>query len=220
VTDRAPARSTLEAWRARGANRLDPVRFHFLEALAARAESYRGETRRRLHERLSVLLEAYAGALENPTDGKDDDHAAAPLGPGREALGELLGQLARHAAQRGGDAAPGGDACRPDAAFPALAALDDFQQLWSRVRCESQLRQSLAPAPAHAGPLNSEALVHRSLARMHALSPGYLRHFLAYVDALAWLEQMHGHGLPAGRDAPAAPASRRRPGDKPRKRRE
>jgi hypothetical protein len=27
---------------------------------------------------------------------------------------------------------------------------------------------------------------------MRELSPGYLQHFLSYVDALSWIEQMNG----------------------------
>jgi hypothetical protein len=53
-------RSTLDAWRERGADRLNPVRFHFIEALDRRAASHSGEARRILDDRLSKLLEAYA----------------------------------------------------------------------------------------------------------------------------------------------------------------
>jgi len=105
-------------------------------------------------------------------------------------------------------------------AFPEMAALDDFQKLWSRMRTESQLRQSLEHAPENAGPLNSSALVHRSIALMRDLSPGYLQHFVSYVDDLSSLEQL-GHGAVATpRDVPQAATIGKRPRAKARSRRE
>jgi hypothetical protein len=84
-----------------------------------------------------------------------------------------------------------------------LPVLDDFREMWSKISTERQLRQSLAQVPGNAGPLNSSSLVHRSLSLMHELSPGYLRQFLSYVDALSWMEQMAG-SIPAGKHAPRA----------------
>jgi hypothetical protein len=104
--------------------------------------------------------------------------------------------------------------------YPQLPALDDFQKLWSRMRTESQLRQSLEHAPENAGPLNSSALVHRSIALMRDLSPGYLQHFVSYVDDLSSLEQL-GHGVAAvPRDASQAATIGKRPRAKARSRRE
>jgi len=95
--------------------------------------------------------------------------------------------------------------------YPVLPALDEFQKTWSRMRTESQLRQSLQEAPENAGPLNSSALVHRSIALMRDLSPGYLQHFVSYVDDLSSLEQL-GHGGPAApRDVPQAATIGKRP---------
>lgn len=80
--------------------------------------------------------------------------------------------------------------------YPELPALGEFQKIWSRIRTESQLRQSLEDTPENAGPLNSSALVHRSMALMRETSPGYLRHFLSYLDDLSWLERL-GEGKTA-----------------------
>jgi hypothetical protein len=52
--------------------------------------------------------------------------------------------------------------------------------------------------PTDAGPLNSTALASRAIALMQQLSPAHLRAFLAYVDDLAWLEQMDSPGVDAG----------------------
>ena len=71
--------------------------------------------------------------------------------------------------------------------------------MWSKVRTEQQYRQSLGQVPRSFGPLNSNSLVHRSLATMRELSPAYLQQFLSYVDALAWLEDLAGGGSRSAR---------------------
>ncbi|HDV6357027.1 TPA: DUF2894 domain-containing protein, partial [Burkholderia cenocepacia] len=57
-------------------------------------------------------------------------------------------------------------------------------------------------------PLNSNSLVHRSLATMRELSPDYLQQFLSYVDALAWLEDLVGGGAQPEKEAPRAKAAK------------
>ncbi|MEP7185693.1 MAG: DUF2894 domain-containing protein [Rhodanobacter sp.] len=180
--DEAHARAIIEAWRERQANRLAPMRFCFIDALERRATNHHGEARRLLDERLSALLDAYAEDLAatpgNPESATGSNHAASTP------LGQLLDHIAASASKREGAVAA------QSSVFPELAALEDFRKTWSAIRSESQLRQSLAFEPANAGPLNSGALVHRSMALMRELSPGYLRHFLAYVDDLSWMEQI------------------------------
>jgi Protein of unknown function (DUF2894) len=51
------------------------------------------------------------------------------------------------------------------------------------------VEQALARKPAQAGPLNSHVLVLQALELMRELSPDYLRHFLAHVESLQWLER-------------------------------
>lgn len=187
--ERTPARLRLDALREQGADRLDPVRFHTMEALERRAAMHEGEARDLLDARLCALLAAYAVLVER---------AAGPHSPAHNATAN--GSLAILVAAMG----------KPDAAnFPELPLLGDFRQLWSRLRTESQLRQSLQPAPANAGPLNSSALAHRSIALMRELSPGYLQHFLGYLDALSWMEQLSGGAILPDRDAPATTTRKR-----------
>ncbi|MDQ0009109.1 hypothetical protein J2T07_001286 [Luteibacter jiangsuensis] len=107
----------------------------------------------------------------------------------RGPLGQLVDEFAGDAASR---------------AYPELPALDDFRKIWSSLRAESQLRQTLEYVPRNAGPLNSNALVHRSIELMRELSPGYLRHFLSYVDDLAWMERVTAAGPSAEKAAPQA----------------
>ncbi|RKE37575.1 hypothetical protein B0G76_3838 [Paraburkholderia sp. BL23I1N1] len=201
---KSDARATLDAWRERGADRLDPIRFHFIEALDRRAADHSGEARRLLDDRLSKLVEAYADDLERAVSEAVDDctgtgtGTAAPSSqPAHGALTGLIDYIANHApATR-----------RP--AYPELEALDYFRETWSKVRSEKQLRQSLKKAPGNAGPLNSSSLVHRSLSLMSELSPGYLQQFLSYVDALSWMEQINGGGALPAKDAPRAATAKK-----------
>lgn len=124
----------------------------------------------------------------------------------RGPLGELVACLADAASARG----TGAD-------YPELPEVGEFQKIWSRLRTESQLRQSLAHTPENAGPLNSSALVHRSMALMRDLSPGYLRHFLSYIDDLSWMERVsEGKVAPAADAQTAASIGKRRKSRKPR----
>ena len=200
------ARERLDAWRQRGADRLDPVRFHFMEALHRRAAGHSGEARRILDERLSSLLEAYADDLAKATPDAADP---AACGPARSALGELLDSITSPPLVHGRGRAIAKGAPLP-ASWPELEMLEYFRELWSRVSTERQLRQSLEQVPGNAGPLNSSSLVHRSLSLMRELSPGYLQHFLSYVDALSWMEQIGGvAAAPSGKDAPRTGSARK-----------
>lgn len=182
----------LDAWREFGADRLDPVRFGFIDALERRAAGHSGEARRILDDRLSTLLDAYAEAVAGA-----DCVATAQYEHARGALAGLVDYMTGHAA-----AAEGG------LSYPELEALGYFRDTWSRLSSERQLRQSQAQVPGNAGPLNSSSLVHRSLSLMRELSPGYLQQFLSYVDALSWMEQLNGASALA-KDAPRGGGARK-----------
>jgi hypothetical protein len=193
------ARTTLDAWRERGADRLDPVRFHFIDALERRAAVHSGETRRILDERLAGLLEDYAGRIERGASSADDARVHADEEPAAHAtLRSLVDSIASQ------DHVPVATGLPRADAYPELPALDYFREVWSKVRTDKQLRQSLEQVPGNAGPLNSSSLVHRALSLMREVSPGYLKQFLSYVDALSWMEQINGGAAPAGKDAPRA----------------
>ena len=203
------ARTTLDAWRERGADRMDPIRFHFIEALDRRAAGHSGEARRLLDEKLAKLIEVYAIDLERAESKADDaDTKALPGEPARGTLAGLIDYIASHATADGDGLTAGSATPRPSS-YPELEALDYFRETWSKVRSEKQLRQSLKKAPGNAGPLNSSSLVHRSLSLMRELSPGYLQQFLSYVDALSWMEQMNGGGALPAKDAPRAASAKK-----------
>ena len=204
----------LDAWREQGADRLDPVRFHLMDALARRAAGHDGDTRRLLDARLATLLAGYADIVERgapnaadasmppgepaprepapgePAPGEPAPDEPAPDEPARGALAALVAQLARDA--------------QADRAGIDPAMIEFFRETWSKVRTEKQYRQALDQVPRNAGPLNSSSLVHRSLSLMRDLSPGYLQQFLSYVDALSWLEDLMGGGAQAEKEAPRA----------------
>ncbi|WP_175909373.1 DUF2894 domain-containing protein [Burkholderia metallica] len=190
--DATHVRATLDAWREQGADRLDPVRFHRIDALERRAAALDGSARELLDARLATLIEGFAEVVARADEAKvaRDTADVAAGAPARGALTELVERLARDAQadRRGLD--------------PEL--IDYFRTMWSKVRTEQQYRQSLDQVPRNAGPLNSNSLVHRSLATMRELSPEYLQQFLSYVDALAWLEDLAGGGAQPEKEVPRA----------------
>jgi len=78
-----------------------------------------------------------------------------------------------------------GEAPHADDLFNARA----FRKSWERGRTLDRFEQAIARTPANAGPLNSHALVLRSLAQMRELSTDYLRRFLVQAETLQWLEK-------------------------------
>ncbi|MFK2877843.1 DUF2894 domain-containing protein [Rhodanobacter hydrolyticus] len=182
----------LDAWRQQGADRTDPLRFALMVALAQRAARHDGAVRQRLHARLQELAGAYAVLLASSPETKPTQDRGESL------LKQLLGQFAK---------APRLDA-NPQAASVVQATeaseqapvidtapmpvLDEFQQLWSRIRIDSLLRQCLDSLSEDAGPLHSSVLTYRAMTLMREVSPGYLQHFIAYTDVLTWMEHLAG----------------------------
>jgi len=203
-------RALLDAWRAQDGARFDPVRFHFIDALERRTASHTGEARRLLDQRLSGLLADYASDLK-ASGSRTANAAAKPCLPASGTLAALVDEISHRADSRGAvqPAIDPVDSTLSQQPLPELAALGEFRKIWTSVRAEGQLRQSLEEMPENAGPLNSRSLVHRALALMREESAGYLQHFLSYVDAVSWAEQLH-----AGRTVPGKAAPRAAPGGK------
>jgi hypothetical protein len=206
--DALPASAQLQAWRARGAERMDPVRFAFLDALATRTQAHAGEARRLLDARLTRLIGEYATDLA----GWTPPPARAATGSTLHVDGTTLHDLVTVLRQR--SPMP----CTPTAGpmdtppRQAPAALEEARRVWTQVRTDSQLRASLDDLPGDAGPLNSGKLVHRALHFMREVSPGYLQHFIAYADTLSSLERLQQDLGPLAADGADSgkPASRTR----------
>lgn len=225
------ARAMLDAWRESGADRVNPVRFHFMDALDRRAAAYGGQARQLLDDRLAGLLQAYEAELDCAVGPSGT--GPQPGAAGRAPLAELIDYIANPASLADGDAATpdggddpastaGGDAALRDwlglrAAYPEVQMLDYFRAVWSRVSADRQVRQSQEQVHKNAGPLNSNQLVHRALSLMREVSPGYLQQFLSYTDALMWMEQMTAATAPPAKDAPRAGAARKTARGKSRK---
>ncbi|MBI0329297.1 DUF2894 domain-containing protein [Burkholderia plantarii] len=185
----AAIEARLAAWRADGADRLAPMRFAALDALARRASLHTGAARRVLDARLDALLADYAAIVEREATHEPIIAAPAEARPPRDAFAALHDDVAR-AARRA----------------PPAELLDYFREVWSKLSADQQVQQSLDRVPKNAGPLNSSSLVHRALLLMRELSPDYLRQFLAYADALSWLEDLHGDAASTQKEAPRATA--------------
>ncbi|NVM86658.1 hypothetical protein FHT32_000281 [Variovorax sp. SG517] len=202
---------------ARGDQRFDPVRFRVIEAMARRAASLDGEVRRIVDDKVIALLAAYGEDLEKAKAAEVTKQQAQPE---RDAFADLIEHIARHAPAADDvpadvsaiaaakTTAPGKAAPRPRSSpsvAPAPAAelksIRYFKSTWSRLSADRRLNQSLAKVPQNAGPLNSHQLVHRSLTLMRDMSPEYLNRFMAYVDALSWVEQLNGGGATAANAA-------------------
>jgi len=216
--DGADVYARLEAWRRQGADRIDPLRFALMSALAHRAARHDGAVRQRLDARLRELADAYAAL---PARARAE---ASPRGTGDGPLKQLLEQLGNGprldapvpAAMplpvgESGERAPAADITAP------MPVLDEFQQLWTRIRIDGLLRQCLDGLPEDAGPLHSSVLTYRAMALMREVCPDYLQHFVAYADALTWLEQLGGGAAGGGNDGDGAAAARR-PARSPRRR--
>lgn len=188
----ATVSETLDAWRQRGADRLDPVRFRFIEALARRAAAHEGEARRRLDERLAELVAAYSATLAANDTSKNK--TAPPTTPVASGLAELLAHVAERTGAAEGTAAPQGAS--------DLKSLRYFRSTWSRLSADRRLNQSQAKVPENAGPLNSQHLVHRAITLMRDASPDYLNRLMAYVDTLSWIEQANASAPPPAATRP------------------
>lgn len=174
----------LAAWRRKGAQRIDPLGFGILEALARRTAQQQGAARRLLDARLQALLADYPARFEQ---AQAAFRARRPLPPGSP-LADLRQRL-------------GGEASGLE-----LKTVQQWRGTWTRLRTAQRLTQSMARAPEQAGPLNSHALVLRTLQQLQQLSPEYLDRFVAYAEALLAIDQA---GLPP---TPAPKERRRRPG--------
>ena len=183
----AGVQAQIDALREPGGQRVDPVRFRYIEALARRAATHQGLLRQSLDGKLARALAAYGAKC-------DAAHAAqAAQEPARTSVGRgPLGQLAGDITGLGVVSAPGGGAGLPSVAgiaLPELKTLRLFRDTWTRLSVDRQLTRSLDRIPENPGPLNSHLLVLRALRRMQEISPTYLDHFVAHAETLLWLDR-------------------------------
>lgn len=200
----------IDALRQDGVDQFDPVRFHYIEALARRAGAHQGLVRRILDARLTDAAAALRERFELAQMNEQSDAlATTSSAPGEAQNPETLGDLVRHLARHFPDTADGGSDT-PLASRPELKSVRYFRNTWSRLSAEKQVTQALGQAPKNAGPINSHVVALRSLALMRDASPDYLNRFMAYVDTLLCLEQQSEKAaLPAAKPPRAAKAARK-----------
>ncbi|MFT3848747.1 MAG: DUF2894 domain-containing protein [Propionivibrio sp.] len=165
--DLNPQWPELETLRTNGTAERHPVRFAYLEALTRRVAAQPEPVRTRLEAKTQELIRELTAPLIDSAAATPDNGANSPLT-------DLLADIDQHANEQ------------PEA--PQLRSIAHFQDTWARLSTEQQLTQTLAQAPANAGPMNSQHLVLRSLQRMHDIAPDYLQGFMSYIDTLIWLE--------------------------------
>lgn len=203
----------LDAWRARGDDRVDPVRFRFIEALTRRTVAHQGDTRRILDDKVRKLMQAYGQAVDASAQVTNEAIACRVAAPqarsARGPLAELVDYIARPASSHGIDPA-GEDAAASHHVPPSeMKTLGYFRSTWSKLSADRRMTQSLATVPENAGPLNSHHLVHRSLALMRDLAPEYLSRFMSHVDTLLWLDKANGGQALARADIPRLEGQRK-----------
>ena len=171
----------LESLRDHESRQHDPVRYRYLETLAARLPGQPPAVQEILAHRLRQAVAAYA-------------ESASSVG-GDSAAGPVVARAVSPMAQLNLDVAARAqaDAQRArrqgDANATTMKSVREFGQVWSRIAAQQQIAQALQRGPENAGPLNPHKLMLRSLGLMRRLSPDYLRHFLSQVQSLVALEQ-------------------------------
>ncbi|MGE5452760.1 MAG: DUF2894 domain-containing protein [Acidobacteriota bacterium] len=194
MTDTAAAaeaaiRSTLASWRQEGKHRRDPLRFHYLEALAQRLTHQPEGVRRVLLGKLTQAVADYAERLGAPLEPQPTDATQATAAKGEQAGRRPLADLNHYIQSRQHEGADAVGAW--PSSQPTLKSVRRFGQVWAKIAADQQVDQAMKRGPENAGPLNSHMLVLRAMALMRQLSPDYLRHFLPQVDTLLWLEQIN-----------------------------
>ncbi|WP_050457109.1 DUF2894 domain-containing protein [Burkholderia pseudomallei] len=146
----ARAQHTLDAWRERGADRLDPVRFRFIDALRRRAAAHGGDARRLLDARLAALIDAYAADLRRAESNGDACECAGAPAPAPAPASSSSSSSSTSPAPT--PAAPSTTTTSPAASSPAepargpLAALLDY--IGSRERLTASAPDETRAAPA------------------------------------------------------------------------
>ena len=199
--DMAALQAALAALREADAPRLDPVRFHYIEALWQRTQAAPAGVQRVLVARLQQAVADCRASLPQAQAAAPKPHAPATRrAPVPTALPPALSPLAalnQHIRSRAqGGTAHATSAPMPGAA-PDMKSVQRFRDVWSHIAADQQVSQAIVQGPENAGPLNSHRLVLHALEQLRCLSPHYLNRFVSQVETLQWLEQAGPHITPA-----------------------
>jgi hypothetical protein len=194
--------TVLASLHSAGVHTMEPLRFHFLEVLARRADAAEGAVKPILEARLrqaAQALQAQCEQAHSAGQGTTDLEGTPPLAP--------LRALTLHLAQQ---SAPPGTPLTdmPAGGHGELKSVRQFRNTWSRLSADRQVTLALEQAPKNAGPINSHMLVLRSVALMRDTSPDYLNRFMRYVDSLLCLDAAERDRVYTPRPATAKRAAR------------
>jgi hypothetical protein len=220
--------------RAAGADRFDPVRLHYIEALAKRAAAHQGSIKDLLDAKLAQALAAFKERFElaqsnatevvirsvhqypNAANDLQQLVAAGDFKGLRRLIATLefseqcasLKALVRELGKHSPDTTEGraeGIAAAP----PELKTIRNFRNTWSKLSVDKQVAQEFEQAPKNAGPINSHMLVLRSLALMREFAPDYLNRFMSYTETLLSLDQGEKEKLGNPKKTPAQRAAKK-----------
>ncbi|MBK7509156.1 MAG: DUF2894 domain-containing protein [Comamonadaceae bacterium] len=186
-----PHQARLDALR-KAAQRIDPVRLHYLDVLSQRIATAPEAVQRVLENTLDTALTELEQRLGKPQPAASDGEAPRPAAP-LAALNRYIEGLRQEGdgpLQGLGLDKPSGHGFANDAdAHRELPSVRRFREAWSRIAAEDRVAEAVERGPTNAGPLNSHMLVLRTLSLLRDLSPDYLRRFLSQMETLQWLEQ-------------------------------
>ena len=191
MTEAAPMEFSLaalhESLLARGAEQLEPVSWHYISVLTARARAQTGSAQRLLNDKLEMALVRLKATLDAAPIGmafrKTEAQAKSCATPtqGGSPLAALLKDMQTESANPGTGIASTWRAESP--------RIRQFRKQLGQISVQKQVSKAMAQAPQNAGPINSHMLVLRSLGLMRVASPDYLSRFMGYVDTLLFLEE-------------------------------
>ena len=190
--------------RKAGADQVDPVRLHYLEALAARADAQQDHVKELLSKKLAkATVELSDRINEIVAKAGTSDVAHSPAVQPRTLLVELTRYLLEHTHDASLQPQANQIGMRSE-----LKAVRQFRSTWSKLSADKQLNHELDQAPKNAGPINSHMLVLRSLALMRDISPDYLNRFISYADTLVYLDAIENQKQARAKSAVKVPTSR------------
>ncbi|WP_050868694.1 DUF2894 domain-containing protein [Burkholderia pseudomallei] len=164
----ARAQHTLDAWRERGADRLDPVCFRFIDALRRRAAAHGGDARRLLDARLATLIDAYAADLRRAESNGDACECAGAPAPAPAPAPASSSSSSSSTSPAPTPTAPSTTTTSPAASSPAepargpLAALLDYIGSRERPTASAPDETRAAPASPTASPTASGRVALRA----------------------------------------------------------
>jgi hypothetical protein len=190
VFDPVGWQTRLAALHSDGAERLDPMGWHRLAALARRTQAAPADVQAVLVPKLQTVWADLAQRCAQPPGWRAAPAATTEPRPAPGPLAALTQHLHARAHAQTQAASPVGSGLMADG-DPATdsPSVQRFRETWAHIATEHQVARAAARAPDNAGPLNSHMLVLRSLALMQDLSPDYLRRFVSHLDTLLWLEK-------------------------------